>query len=175
MTNSSPYQPKMSELISHWTVQEELLQIYRGRLYTIQAILLSFSTLSYTLSINTQIYEWALFLESEMVIILMTGILWIFGVGTLFVFWHLISGREKVVNYWQYLILKFEEKNTIENEELNKPFTYMKQVSRPMCLPGNTSTESLGGLTRNLHKLFYFILLFYWLIILVLLINLVFS
>ena len=175
------YEPEMSHLISHWSVQERLLQTYRSRLYTIQSILLGFAGIFYTLlNKDETLLNNNIFGLLKIRIIIHTPY-FLFGIVSLVIFIIIISKREKTVEFCQFLIMEKEE-----NKELftKNPMTWMKDNKPGKLIPDDKKPKKNEktkkdenrvfriGWTRKMHRyILYPILFLFWAIYLLLIIS----
>lgn len=134
----------MSELLSHWRVQESLLQSYRRLFLTIEAILLSVGAISVTGSMN--------FWAGVVVLGSIGGIA--FFTGKVFI--PVIRRRGEAVFFWQAKILILEDGGSVysplremkefqsdPNHPLRQDPNYLKLAEREAS--DHNTREKLNG------------------------------
>jgi len=122
----------MSELLSHWRIQESLFQGYRRMYLTLEAVLLSIGALSVS-NINNG------------TAIVVYSILFTVSIITAIIFIPIINKRGELVFYWQAKILQAER-----GEDIYSPLKEMKEFQHDKSHNFRLNEEYLG-LSKGKH------------------------
>jgi hypothetical protein len=141
--------PKHSELLCLWSVQESVLQSYRGIFISSQSFLLSGASILFALSIQNPIIQWAIYPVA------------VLGFSLSLLWKKLTDERGRAVYFCQSLIIKYERDKEIPppltalkefvREEKNNQVEYMKNDEEYIFVSDKDGTE--GFTRKSLQKM----------------------